>query len=397
MAQRAVSAKCLDDGKVYAVPSTGVVDVPVRRSTKVRLSQRVQETMGLKARTKDVAFMAARSRVKQQGAKVAALKSLFEQHDEALRRVLALQSEMHLRLEDLAKASPLEKGTSKFVAEFPRKKHAVEQALQHFTTGVRGLCQRWHAALSRADREIARDFDAARLQRDHYSTKADALRKAKEKRDLARLEKELEQEIDGLQVVVANDAQQKKADERYQRNEAKRRAAETDLHTTTASAIRAYDTIVNERWHELAPIVGYVLQLERRDHKAHADANDTLDAVERLFTATPTLVPLQTRIVKARSSSASAQPSSSSSSAAANNNNNSPAAAQAQAQAQEEGQRWPHDPDDDDDDDETSSRTTSLTRASFASSNGSSLGSPVGGATDDERKARTLDTVDDAY
>lgn len=251
------------------------------RSTKRRMGQRMQESMGLIPVTTDQNFVAARGKVHEQSEKIAKLKELFEERDAAMRKVRALESEIYEDLESLAETPPIKNAAIKL-----RQDH--ERRGDRDFDDVRSLLSRWHSILGRADLEIKRDYDSARLQLDHYARKSDHLKKQKDKRDLSR----------GVEARTANDD---KADERCARNERKHLAAQRDFHQTTASSIRAYDAILHDKWHDLVPILQSIVDFHNANIALVDDAAHLRQgAADILSTALPNVVPLNTRIVTAR-------------------------------------------------------------------------------------------------
>jgi len=275
-----------------------------RRSSKGRMGQRLKENVGLLGITKDVGFIAARQRVKVHLERVGKIEELVKQRDIAIRAVLEKEAELCIRIEEMAAASPLELAANAFTQEYDRRRRKLETSLlrQHIDT-VSDMCQRWRETLIRIEGEVARDQEASRVQLDHYAHKAEVLRKAKQRRDLQQLEKQtvMAAKAKAGQAAPQVAAISKKADEKYLRNEAKYKAAQSDFEATTQSAIRAYDTAVIDRWHDLAPLFSELLSFDTSlSDLVSIEAMPLRQTAENTVANSPPVLPLASRVVAAR-------------------------------------------------------------------------------------------------
>lgn len=323
-----VSVRCLDDDKVYTIdeetgmipgvsrttPSTapsnyGVAQAPeldeetkamaaseIKRSHKARRGQRMKESVGLKSRTKDVGFIAAKLRQSVHLERIGKLVEAFEKRETTLKAVFEAEAELMARLDELAAQSPLEPTVNGLTSELHRQRRSVESLLAEHMDALRYACTRWKDTLLEADKDVSKDQEAARVQLDHYADKADGLRKAKEKRDMANLEKTAEAVKDGKQGPRAN----AKADDKYNRNEIKLKAAQDDFKATTATAVRVFDTGVMDRWNDLTPLVGQLLNFQTSLLEVADQAQPNIAAGHASLKALPTVVPLTARILNAK-------------------------------------------------------------------------------------------------
>lgn len=277
-------------------------------SRKARRGQRLRESVGLKAKTKDVEFEAARHRLGVHRQRLAKLQESLAKRDGLLRQLVACESDLGARLADLAAASPIEAAAASLSRDFARTRQMLESSvLPESSEAFSELISRWCDELDKADQATFRDQDDARIQLDHYQEKASVLRKAKEKRDLAALEKAANDAKNEIKSKAST--KNAAADEKLLRNEAKLKTARADYEEATAAAIRVYDSAVLERWHDLTPLLGRILAFEMTLAKLRGhDAEPNLRECHQTLQNIPTnLIPLRSRLYFAKMNQAPLQ------------------------------------------------------------------------------------------
>jgi len=261
--------------------------------------------------------------------RVAELEALVVARERALRKVAEVDAEIGLRVEELAADSPLLPAARAYNRDAARRRRRLEtEILPAHVEALVAALTRLRGTLQRTELETARDFEGARVQLDHYATKAETLAKLKQKRDVKRLEKQQQQQqaaagaatpLGGAFETAALSGSSTKrdepqpqpqqqeplpscrADKRYARNVAKLRAARRDFVATTAAGCRVYATAVADRWHDVAPVLGRIVAWDRT--LAQVTASETMPALEeaeRRQRECPDVVPLESRIVAVR-------------------------------------------------------------------------------------------------